>query len=307
MSAEIDPIAAQRPRLFGLAYRMLGSPAQAEDVVQEAYARWYAQPRDEVLNEAAFLTTVVTRLCLDQLKSARAQRERYPGVWLPEPLAVEPEELHAELGAPAQHSAEHELERLESISLAFLALLESLTPLERAVYLLHEVFGYSHAEVAAITARSEAASRQIHRRAKQSLQARKPAVASPERHRELLAAFLAACQQGDLDGLTRLLAEDVVSRADGGGHAAAAIRPVAGARAVARLYRGFARRADPDTRAQILSINGWPSLVLCSGGVLRSVIQIRTDGERIDAIHAITNPEKLARLAGELGLTVTSG
>lgn len=307
MSAEIDPIAAQRPRLFGLAYRMLGSAAQAEDAVQEAYARWYAQPRDAVRNEAAFLTTIVTRLCLDELKSARARREQYPGVWLPEPLAVEPEALQAELAAPVQHSAESELERLESISLAFMALLESLTPLERAVYLLHEVFGYGHGEVAQITGRSEAACRQIHRRAKHSLHARKPVAASPERHRELLAAFFAACRKGDLDGLTRLLAEDVVSRADGGGRATAANRPVVGARAVARLYCGFARRADADTQAEIRAVNGWPSLVLCTGNVLRSVIQIQTNGERIGAIYAVTNPEKLARLAAGLGLRLTSG
>lgn len=305
MSAEVDPIAAQRPRLFGLAYRMLGSAAQAEDVVQEAFARWYAQPRNDVQSDAAFLTTVVTNLCLDHLKSARVQREHYPGPWLPEPIAVDPDDLRTEAPPDDRHaSAEAELERLQSISLAFMALLDALTPLERAVYLLHEVFDYSHAEVAAIVGRNETACRQIHRRARKALHARKPAAASPERHRELLDAFLAACQRGDLDGLTKLLTDEVVARSDGGGKATAANRLVIGARAVARLYCGVWRNADNSARVQVRAINGWPALVVYAGDVLHSVIQIHSDGERINEVDAVLNPDKLARVAEALGLRV---
>lgn len=308
MNEMLDPVAAQRPRLFGLAYRMLGSVAQAEDVVQEAFVRWYAQPRVDVRNQAAFLSTVVTRLCLDQLRSARMKREHYPGPWLPEPIAVEPNDLHAEAWSQGVHdSAETELERLQSISLAFLTLLETLTPLERAVYLLHAVFDYHHAEVAAIVGRNEAACRQVYHRARRSLHSRQPATASPERHREMLHAFLAACRNGGLDELMRLLADDVVSRSDGGGKVTAASRPVVGARAVARLYLGLARRLSREADVRIHAVNGWPAAVVAHAAEwLRAVIQIHTDGERIDAIHVIVNPDKLARLARALGLRVAA-
>lgn len=298
MSATLDPVVAQRPRLFGLAYRMLGSAAQAEDTVQEAYARWYAEPRTEVRNQAGFLTTVVTRLCLDHLKSARVQRERYPGPWLAEPLALEPTAL-ATPGDEA--SAEQELERLETISLAFLALLESLTPLERAVYLLHEVFDYSHAEVASILGRNETSCRQVQRRAHRALQSRRPAADNREGHGQLLMAFLQACQDGDLPGLERLLADDVVARSDGGGKVTAARRPLLGARAVARLYLGLARQPRA-VGVQVRSVNGWPALVVSEDGRLIAVIQVHCRGARIVAIDAVLNPDKLARLAGELGL-----
>jgi RNA polymerase sigma-70 factor (ECF subfamily) len=303
MSGTNGDIATHRPRLFGLAYRMLGSATQAEDVVQDAFERWYTAPRDDVRNEAAFLMTTVTNLCLDHLKSARAQRELYPGEWLPEPIAVDAEGLSDELSADTHYaSAETDLERLESISLAFLAVLDTLTPLERAVYLLHDVFDCSHADVARSIGRTETACRQIYRRAKQALKMRKPATGSPERHRELLAAFLAACERGDLDGLTRLLAADVVVRADGGGKAAATNRPVVGALQAARLYVGLAKRFLAGTTTEIRSVNGWPALVVREDDVLRSVIQLHSDGERIDTIYAVVNPDKLARLAAALEL-----
>lgn len=303
MSAQLDPIAAQRPRLFGLAYRMLGSSAQAEDTVQEAFARWYAQPRDDVHNAAAFLTTMVTRLCLDHLKSARAQREYYPGQWLPEPIASESSDLYDKDCDDATRgtSIEADLERLQSISLAFITLLDTLTPLERAVYLLHEVFDYNHAEISIIVGRSEAACRQNYRRAKQSLHTRKFTIASPARHHELLNAFLMACQQGDLASITRLLANDVVARADGGGKATAASRPLIGARAVARLYLGYLNCADPpEYDVEIRGINGWPALIVCTDGVLRAVIQIHADDQHINEIITVVNPDKLARLANAL-------
>jgi RNA polymerase sigma-70 factor (ECF subfamily) len=303
-SARADPIAAHRPRLFGLAYRLLGSAALAEDVVQEAFVRWYAHDRSEVRNEAAFLTTVVTHLSLDHLKSARAQREHYPGPWLPEPVMLEDDEPAAGEPAGAHGPPEHDVERLQSVSLAFLALLETLTPLERAVYVLHEVFDYSHAEVGAMLRRSEPACRQVYRRARQALHQRRPSPASPALHRQLLQAFLAACEQGDLDGLTRLLADDVLARSDGGGRVTAARRPLVGPRAVARLYRGLWRHHDPLTRAEVATVNGWPALLLRRHDVLGAVITIRVAGDRIDGIDAVVNPDKLEPLARTLGLRV---
>lgn len=305
MSAELDPIAALRPRLFGLAYRMLGSPAQAEDMVQETYMRWYAKPREEVENEAAYLTSMVTNLCLDQLKSARHQRELYIGDWLPEPIAASPEDLQEEmLPGGFSGTAEQQLEHLQSISLAFLAVLDSLTPLERAVYLLHEVFDYSHNEVADILGRTPAACRQVYHRARKSLKSRRPASGTPDRNRELLQSFISACSQGDVSGLTRLLADDVVSRADGGGKVTAASRAVQGARAVARLFYGFYRQATADTHFRMHDINGWPALLVCSGNVLRAVIQVQSDGHHIQEIHTVLNPDKLRPLAASLGMTV---
>jgi RNA polymerase sigma-70 factor (ECF subfamily) len=306
LSDRVDSAATHRPRLFGLAYRMLGSAAQAEDVVQDAFARWYSAPRDDVRDEAAFLVTTVTRLCLDHMKSARVRREVYPGEWLAEPIALDPGELNEESSDRVHESAESELERLESISLAFLALMDTLTPLERAVYLLHEVFDYGFAAVGSIVDRNEAACRQAHRRAKLAIQSRRTSTGSPERHRELLAAFLGACRDGDLDGLQKLLAEHVVARADGGGRAPAASRPVVGAAPAARLYLGLMRRYGRDVDVEIRPVNGWPALVAREGRVLLAVIQAHSDGERIDALYAVTNPDKLATLAAALGLAVAA-
>jgi RNA polymerase sigma-70 factor (ECF subfamily) len=304
LNDRVEAVAMHRPRLFGLAYRMLGSAAEAEDVVQDAFARWYSAPRDDVRDEAAFLVTTVTRLCFDHLKSARVRREVYVGEWLAEPIAVAPGELLGEPFAHTQESAEHELERLESISLAFLALLDTLTPLERAVYLLHDVFDYGFAAVGAIVGRNEAACRQVHRRAKLAIRSRRTSTASPERHRELLAAFLAACRDGDLDGLQKVLAEHVVARADGGGKAAAANRSVVGAVPTARLYVGLVRRYGRGIEMEIRAVNGWPTIVATEGRVLRAAIQAHSDGERIDALYAVTNPDKLVALATALDLAV---
>lgn len=302
MSASVDPLQAERGRLFALAYRMLGSAGEAEDAVQETYLRWYAQPRPEVENPPAFLTTVLTHWCLDQLKSARRRREQYPGVWLPEPVA------DSEVLAPEEDAGgdpQEQLQRLESVSLAFLSLLETLSPLERAVYLLAEVFDYPHAEVAAILGRSEEACRQVLRRARQSIEAgRRRASASAERHRHLLVSFLAACRGGEVDALASLLADDVVARADGGGQATSANRPVVGVRAVSRLYAALGRRAGPDVHIRIEPVNGWPAALLVSGGVLFSVLQVRTSGERIERIDNVLNPDKLARVAAAFGLRV---
>lgn len=301
MSAGLDPLQNERGRLFALAYRMLGSAGEAEDAVQEAYLRWYAQPRPEVENPPAFLTTTLTHVCLDQLRSARRKREEYPGVWLPEPV---PDTV----GATATEALDpqQQLQRLESVSLAFLALLEVLNPMERAVYLLAEVFDYSHAEIARMVERSPEACRQALRRAKQSLHTRKREPASAERHRELLVSFVGACRSGDLDQLTRLLAGDVVSRADGGGFTKASNRPVVGVRAVSRLFAGLSQFMPPDLSMRIETINGWPAALLSSAGVLVSVVQIRVSDERIVSVDNVLNPHKLERVATAFGMRTTT-
>ena len=301
MTAAAEALQQERPRLFSLAYRMLGSAGEAEDMVQEAYLRWFAQPQTGIESPPAWLTTVVTRLCLDELKSARRRREQYPGVWLPEPVLL-PENEAGEAADPQEH-----LHRLESVSLAFLVLLESLSPLERAVYLLAEVFDHSHAEVAAIVNRTPQACRQALRRARLALDPPKPPPAPAEKHRELLATFLAACRRGDIEALTQLLAGDVVSRADGGGFTTAATRPVTGVRAVSRLFTGLSRQMPADLQVQIEDVNGWPAAVMSLGGVVVSVLQLRASEGGIHTIDNVLNPVKLQRVAAALGLKTAAG
>jgi RNA polymerase sigma-70 factor (ECF subfamily) len=280
MDGALQSFEAHRSSMLAIAYRMLGSAAEAEDVVQEAWLRWQATEREAVRSERAFLSTVVTRLALDRLKSARASREQYVGPWLPEPVRTE-----------SQVDP-------ESISLAFLVLLESLSPVERAVYLLHEVFGYSHAEVAVMVDKEEATCRQILHRAREHIHARRPRFAtSKQAHERLVTGFISACVSGDLDGLQRLLAEDVTSWADGGGRVrGAALKPVRGANAVARLFLGLMKKAPAGVTPELVDVNGWPALVLRLNGTVFDVISFETDGERIHAIRSVLNPEKLTRI-----------
>lgn len=285
MDAEADAHAfeAHRAALASIAYRMLGSASEAEDVVQEAWLRWQVTPHEEVRSARAYLSKVVTRLCLDRLKSARARRETYVGPWLPEPVRTETED--------------EPLARAEEISLAFLVLLESLGPLERAVYLLHEVFDYSHAEVAEIVGRDEVACRQLLHRARKAVAARRPRFApSKQAHQRMLGAFAAAIASGDPAKLEGLLAEDITSWGDGGGKAAAARRPLHGPHDVARAWLGFHRKAPAGTAVAVEEINGWPALVVRVDGRIAGVIALETDGERVFAIRSVVNPDKLARL-----------
>jgi RNA polymerase sigma-70 factor (ECF subfamily) len=272
-----------RKHLFAVAYRMLGSSAEAEDIVQDAWLRFQEADMAAISSARAWLSTVVTRLCLDELKSARARREEYVGTWLPEPVRTEGGEPLADA---------------ESISLAFLVLLESLTPAERAVYLLHEVFDYSHAEVAAIVGKEEAACRQLFHRARARVVERRPRFApSREQHSQILGSFLQAVTAGDISGLQSLLAEGVVTYPDGGGKVRAAKKPVLGGAAVARFLVGIARKGHMDPKAvEVAIVNGWPALVLREGGRATLVVGIETDGEKIHAVHIVVNPDKLARV-----------
>ena len=273
---------AHRPLLFGIAYRMLGDRAAAEDVVQEAFLR--ARDCPNVESPRAWLATVVTRLCLDQLKSARTRRESYVGPWLPEPL-------------PTEGAADDPLMNRDSISMAFLVLLETLSPLERAVFLLHEVFDYSHAEVAEIVGKVEAAVRQILHRAKTHVVARRPRFAGTrEQHQRLLSAFVQACSVGDVEGLKLLLADDVVTLSDGGGKVHAATRPVSGVDAVARMMVGLTRKGAPGAIPELRTINGDLAIVLRLGDLVDTVLTIATDGERITEIEIVRNPDKLGRI-----------
>jgi RNA polymerase sigma-70 factor, ECF subfamily len=275
-----------RPLLFSLAYRMVGVVGDAEDLVQEAFLRFHRE--QEVDAPKAFLTTVVTRLAIDHLRSARVRRESYVGQWLPEPLVAVP-------------GAGERVERDETLSLAFLALLERLTPVERAVYVLHELFDYAHDEIAAIVEKSPANCRQILARARRHVDEGQPRFEpSRERRDALLARFLAAVRAGDVEGLVGLLAADAVHYADGGGKAPATPLPVYGAEKIARLWARLGTGQGPyDLHA--VDVNGQPGVAAAApDGTLLTVLTLDIADDRIQRVYAVVNPDKLARAAAAL-------
>jgi len=276
----------QRPVLFGLAYRMLGSVTDAEDVVQDAWLRWQSAERGAVQSPKAFLTTVATRLSVDQLRRRQLERETYIGPWLPEPLVTD------------DSMRESSAELAESLSLAFLTLLEKLQPVERAVFLLHDVFQYSHDEIAAIVEKSPQNCRQILSRAKEHLSSGRPRFRpEPARQQALLEQFLATCQSGDVPALAQLLIEDVVMVSDGGGKVSAAKKVVRGPEMVARALTGLARKGAAGLSVRFATLNGSRGVLLCSPAGIDSAVNLEfaADG-RIAAVHIVRNPEKLARL-----------
>jgi RNA polymerase sigma-70 factor (ECF subfamily) len=287
---------AYRPLMFSIAYRMLGSVTEAEDIIQEAYLRYQTTPADEIVSHKAFLSTIVTRLCLNQLQSARAQRETYIGPWLPEPVLTGADER----SAPMQQAELH-----ESLAMAFLVLLEQLTPVERAVFLLREVFDYEYAEIGAIVGKAEAACRQLFSRAKRHIAAGRPRFKpTPEAHRQIFMQFLRATQQGELDGLMQLLSDDVELWIDGGGKARGAVtHPLRGRTAVAQFLYATRRRAAPDSHVEIADVNGEPALIVRAGGEVRLVLSIGTEQGQVCAIRAIRNPDKLQGLSRALHAT----
>lgn len=285
---------AYRPLLFSIAYRMLGSASDAEDMLQEAYLRYQAAEGREISELKAYLCTIVTHLCLDFLKSARVQREKYIGPWLPEPVLTGEQYVN-----PFETAERH-----ESISLAFLVLLESLTPPERAVFLLHEVFDFDYSEIGEMIGKSAANCRQLCHRAKAFIAKRYHRFdASRETHLRLTSRFLIACQQGDVQGLKDVLAQDVVSWGDGGGKALAALRPIIGVEAVARLWLSLARKAPANLTVSIEDVNGSPAALLWLDDALYSIVMFDILNGRIQAIRNVLNPDKLAyierQLAGE--------
>ncbi|MFF5449303.1 RNA polymerase sigma-70 factor [Streptomyces sp. NPDC012888] len=284
-----DVFEAHRGRMFGIAYRMLGSAAEAEDVVQDAWLRWNADDRGDVRHPGAWLAKTVTRLCLNQLDSARVRREEYVGPWLPEPVLTGDGTL-----GPLESA-----EQRDGVSMALLVLLEQLSPAERAVYVLREAFGYGHAEIAALLDQSEANCRQLYRRASQRVAAPRPRFRpDPEEWQGLVAGFMAAAQSGDLARLERLLAADVVYVSDGGGVVNAARRPILGPDRVARFLVGALRKYVAGVPVSLAEINGAPSLVFA--GV--AVVQFDFDFEegRVTAVRTVVNPEKLAFLTRQL-------
>lgn len=266
-----------RRHCFALAYRMLGSAADAEDVVQEAWLRF--RGAESVQAPRAWLTRAVTRLCLDQLKSARHRREKYVGPWLPEPVETE---------AADEFDA-------ESISTAFLLLLERLTPRERAVFLLRKVFDVDYPEVARLLDQSESNVRQLFHRAQRHVRENRPRfAASADDHRRLLEGFVSAVQSGNPGAIESLLAEDARAFSDGGGKARAALEVVRGRTRVAKLYWGLARKHSTATmRMEVRHLNGWPGLVIWEGDRVSSTMTLETDGQLVYAIHAVLNPDKL--------------
>ena len=280
-----DPLAPHRGRLLGLAYRMLGSRSDAEDVVQDAYLR-FAGAQD-VHNAEAFLVTVVTRLCLDRLKSARAQREVYVGPWLPEPV-FDAEGL----------SADAATELADDLSFALLLALDRLSPLERAAFLLHDVFDTPFPEIAAMLDRTEASCRQLASRARRAVRDNRPApAATPDSHARLLQAFSDAVASGNVRQLAELLREDAVALTDGGGRKFAARNPIIGADKVARFFIGLAGKiAGLDVRIQPAVINGAVGALLYLDGELDLTLSMAIDGEKIAAIYIVRNPDKLRHL-----------
>ena len=280
---DIETFNQHRPLLFSVAYRMILSVMDAEDTLQEAFLRWQHVSSAEVDAPKAYLSAVVTRLCIDHLRSARVQREQYVGPWLPEPLIAE------QAPDPADTSLLH-----ESLSMAFLVLLESLNPTERAVFLLHDVFGYDFAEVARIVGKSEANCRQIARRAREYIMARRPRFdPSLERQRQLTREFAQACASGNMEALLEVLAEDIVLWSDGGGKARAARRPIHGATAVARFLLGVLDKSPPGLAARLTHVNGQPGIIAHVDDHIVSVLTLDIVDGRIQAIHIVVNPDKL--------------
>src|SRR6266852_4791045 len=286
----VESFETYRSYLFAIAYRMLGSAMDAEDMVQETYLRYQTTPKDSITSHKAFLTTIITRLCVDQLHLARRERDVYLGPWLPEPL-ITAEALKAV-------SLEERVDQEESISLAFLLLLEQLQPIERAVFLLREVFEYDYAEIATFLGKSEAACRQWFSRAKKHLVDHRPRFpASPDTHRQLLTGFLQAAQAGEMPALMNLLAEDVTLWVDSGGKVkGAATRPIHGRNAVARFALGTRRFLPEGARVELAEVNGQPALIFRAGDRAYLVLTIEMEAQRIQTVRVMVNPEKLARV-----------
>ncbi|MFI6284413.1 RNA polymerase sigma-70 factor [Streptomyces sp. NPDC051018] len=272
-----------RRMLFGIAYRMLGSVADAEDLVQDTWLRCSRVPTP-VDNPAAYLARTVTNLALDRLTSAAATRERYVGPWLPEPLVTQPD-------------ASQEVELAESVSLAMLVVLDTLSPLERAVFVLQEVFGFSLKEIAGMLERSEASVRQVAHRARSHIQARRPRYSTPaEVRRRITDEFLAACLGGDLNRMMELLAPDVTAWSDGGGKVKAAVHPQRGAEKVARFLTAVLTQPMDDPKLHAVDVNGRPGLLLTVAGRPDSVACVEVVDARITEIRIIRNPAKLRHL-----------
>lgn len=288
VDAHADLFDAQRGTLMGVAYRMLGQVADAEDVVQEAWLRWSRVDADQVADAKAFLVRVTTRLAIDRLRRLKARREDYVGEWLPEPIPT--------AGVIGDNPADAVV-LAETLSMAMLVVLEALSPLERAVFILREAFGYSHAEIAESVGRSEVAVRQLARRAREHVDARRPRFdADVALRRDVAERFMVASRRGDLAALMQLLAPDVEFIADGGGVVRAPLLPVRGADRVTRFLLAAGGRVTPDQRMAIVELNAEPAIVSWIGSQIVAVVSLEIVDARIQRILLVGSPEKLRRL-----------
>lgn len=284
----IDPFLEHRPLLFGIAYRMLGSVAEAEDAVQDTFLRWesVAEKRREIRSSKAWLVATITRLSIDRLRSAQRRREQYFGVWLPEPLMATTTDSQNQAGGLA-----------DSISTAFMVMLETLTPEERAIFILREAFGYDYSEISAIVGKSEANCRQIARRAKEHLsQPSRRRPIDPGHAETLVEQFLAACRSGDITSLMAVLAEDSTLMSDGGGQVRAALRPIYGAERIARFLFGIQENIPVDAEFRFEPFNGGTGILVVSAGVPISVVTFSVTAGQITGIYIVSNPDKLRHL-----------
>ncbi|MBD0843659.1 MULTISPECIES: RNA polymerase sigma-70 factor [unclassified Streptomyces] len=286
-----DVFEEHRPVLLGVAYRMLGRVADAEDVVQDAWLRWTGADRSEVREPRAYLVRITTRLAIDRLRQVKARNEAYVGPWLPEPYATD-------FGDTVPDTAEQAV-LADSVSLAVLVVLESLSPLERAVFVLREAFGYPYADIAAMLDRGEAAVRQLAGRARRHVDERRPRYdVDPVERRDLTERFLAAAAGGDLEGLMAMLAPDVRLVGDSGGKAKAPLRVVETADKVGRFLVGVAAKGDvPDASFRFLELNGGPALLVMAGDRPDSVFQLEVLDGLVQSVYVIRNPDKLRSLA----------
>ena len=292
MSAETttDVFEEHRPLLTGVAYRMLGRVADAEDVVQDAWLRWSRSDREQVREPRAYLVRITTRLAIDRLRQVQTRAEAYVGPWLPEPYVTD-------FGDTVPDTADRAV-LADSVSLAVLVVLESLSPLERAVFVLREAFGYPYAEIAALLDRGEAAVRQLAGRARRHVEERRPrSEVDPAQRRDLTERFLAAAAEGDLAGLMSLLAPDVRLVSDSGGKAKAPVRILHSADKVGRFIVGVAAKSAPDLSARLVEVNGGLAVLTLSGGKPDSVFQVDVADGRVTTVYVVRNPDKLRSLA----------
>lgn len=286
---DVDTFEEHRGLLFTVAYEMLGSVADTEDVLQDSWLRWSDVDRSEVRDARAYLVRLVTRQALNRLRTLKRRREAYVGPWLPEPLATTPD-------------VADDVELADSVSMAMLVVLETLTPLERAVFVLREVFGFEYDEIATATDRTPDAVRQLASRARKHVQARRPRVEPPPDGDRVAQRFLEAAATGDLQGLLEVLAPDVVLTSDGGGVMKAALRPITGADKVARFLEAV-RPQDLGIGIEWAQVNGAPGVLLTVGGVLDSVVTYVVRDGLVREIYFVRNPEKLGHLAEPRDLT----
>jgi RNA polymerase sigma factor (sigma-70 family) len=291
---DIGEVMSERARLINLAYRMLGSLADAEDVVQETYSRWYAMgeaKRHAIESPPAWLTTVASRICLDQLRSARSRRERYVGEWIPEPVPGPSQWISGRTSTPSDPAEHVTLD--ESVSMAFLVVLDAMTPAERVSFILHDVFRYPFAQIAQIVGRTPAACRQLASSGRRRLAAAHTAPSPSNEQARIVRKFKHAWATQDIDALLALLDPDATAIADGGGRVVAAAEPIEGAEAIVGHYLQLMSLAPAGVTLQECLVNGHPGLVQRYAGAATTVFAFETSGERISRIWAVRNPDKL--------------